>query len=82
MVTRRILKRPTVFLVHRFETGSGKHDVSFGRNLNRRGATRSFSRISAAKTFAENKVRKLGLRTYFADLPSGARSVRVSRVRR
>ncbi len=71
------LKKKKVFLVHKFETGNNKHEVSFGRNLNNPKNNRSFNKISNAKKFAINKARKIGVKKVLFDLPSGPKEVTV-----
>ena len=63
--------------MHRFETANNKHSVHFGRDLNNPKNTRQFTKISAAKQFAVNKARKIGVKTVLMDLPSGSKEVKV-----
>ena len=71
------LKKNSVFLVHKFETATGGHNVHFGKDLNKKKNTKVFKKLSDAKKFAINKARKLGVRTVLMDLPSGAKDVKV-----
>ncbi len=72
-----MVRRKSVFLVHKFETGSGKHDVHFGRDLNNPKNTKRFNKLSDAKRFALNKARKIGVKSVLMDLPTGTKDVLV-----
>lgn len=69
------LRKKTVFLVHKFETSNNKHNVHFGRDLNKPGNTKSFSKLSDAQKFAINKAKKIGVKSVLMDLPSGTKKV-------
>jgi len=64
-----------VFLVHKFESSNDKHQVSFGKNLNRKGATKSFNKLSDAKKFALKKAIELKVDKFLMDLPEGIKEV-------
>lgn len=71
-----MVRRKSVFLVHKFETEDGKkHNVSFGRDLNKSKNNRRFTKLSDAKRFAINKARKIGVKSVLMDLPAGTRDV-------
>ena len=72
-----MVRKKSVFLVHKFETDGNKHSVHFGRDLNKPSNTRRFTKLSDAKTFAVNKARKIGVKSVLMDLPAGTRDVSV-----
>lgn len=62
------MARKWVFAVHKWETADGKHHVSYGTG--RRYRTKSFSKWSNAREFAEKKAADMGLRKYQIDTPT------------
>jgi len=60
--------RKWVFAVHKWETSSGKHDVSYGKGKNYK--TRRFTKWSDANKFAKKKAVEMGLKQYQIDTPS------------
>ena len=71
-------RRKWVSLVHRFETIDGKHHVNW-KEPRKKTQTRSFGRMPDAQSFATNKTRKLGLKTYLTDTPNGIKNIEVSK---
>lgn len=64
-----MVREKKVFLVHKYETSSNKHEVYFGRDLNKLSNMRSFNKLPDAKRFAIKKAKQMGLRTVTMDLP-------------
>ena len=58
-MVRKKLRAKEVFLVNKFETTTGKHDVYFCKDLNNPKNSRSFRKMSDAKKFAINKAKKI-----------------------
>ena len=75
-------KRPKVFLVHGFETYSGRHSVHFGTNFNRKGSTRTFKRINDAKKFAFRKAKQFKLKKIIVDTPQYSGYVTITKRRK
>jgi hypothetical protein len=72
------LKKPWVFLCHKYETADGKrHDVIVTPKKGKQ-KVKKFTKLPDAKKYAENQSRSLGLKTYLADLPEGPKDIRVS----
>ena len=62
------MKKKWIFAVHKYETGSGKHDVSYGAG--NRYKTKTFSKWSKAEDFAREKAKEMNVKQYKIDTPS------------
>jgi len=59
--------RKWVFAVHEWETGDGKHHVTFGTD--KRNKTKGFGKWSNAEKFAKKQALKMKLKAYMIDTP-------------
>jgi len=73
-----MVRKKSVFVVHKYETADNKHHVHFGSDFNNPKNTRRFTDWNTALRFAKKKAVEQGNSTILVDSPSGARDIAVS----